>query len=153
MVTLGKIGHAVSETAILYAMLGTSMTGLLNPLAYAYWDKSYRGGYKKALERVLLLCTCSKLKTENMPGNTHCYNMPTSGTAFNKTLQFFYRPYIVSMKNFNFTTPYHTLLNETWLRWRHEVKAIRALFSRVVNCTKWSFFFYTERSSFFFLTK
>ena len=98
MVTLGKIGHAVSETAILYAMLGTSMTGLLNPLAYAYWDKSYRGGYKKALERVLLLCTCSKLKTENMPGNTHCYSMPTSGTAFNKTLQFFYRPYIVSMK-------------------------------------------------------
>ena len=30
MVTLDKSGHVISETAILYAMFGTTMTGLLN---------------------------------------------------------------------------------------------------------------------------
>ena len=68
MVTLNKAGHVISETAILYAMFGTTMTGLLNPLAYAYWDKAYRNGYKKAMKRVFNLCTCNRLKHDNIPG-------------------------------------------------------------------------------------
>ena len=62
MVTLDKSGDMISETAVLYAMLGTTVTGLLNPLAYAYWDKSYRNGYKKAMERIFNICTCNRLK-------------------------------------------------------------------------------------------
>ncbi|XP_050418543.1 melatonin receptor type 1A [Patella vulgata] len=58
MITIQKCDYKVSEAAMMYALLATSLPGLLNPLLYGLFLESYREGYKKLLLR--FVCCCLK---------------------------------------------------------------------------------------------
>ncbi|KAJ8314388.1 hypothetical protein KUTeg_008949 [Tegillarca granosa] len=47
LITLQRTGFLISNISILYALLSTSLSGLLNPVLYGLFDHSYRRGYKK----------------------------------------------------------------------------------------------------------
>ncbi|ESO82218.1 hypothetical protein LOTGIDRAFT_170261 [Lottia gigantea] len=58
MITIQKFDVKVSEAALMYALLATSLPGLLNPVLYGLLLESYREGYKKLLLR--FVCCCMK---------------------------------------------------------------------------------------------
>ncbi|KAK3611292.1 hypothetical protein CHS0354_015705 [Potamilus streckersoni] len=60
LITLKKLDLQISETAVSFALIGTTLTGLLNPLLYGLTDRTYRAGYKKLTECMKNTCRCTR---------------------------------------------------------------------------------------------
>lgn len=67
MISLQKAGKKVSDIAILYALLSTSLTGMLNPLLYGLFDSSYRNGYKYIMTKIKHTCSCCRREFKQLP--------------------------------------------------------------------------------------
>jgi hypothetical protein len=49
MLTVQHMGVEVGRVAVTYSLLSTTLTGLLNPLIYGTFSKSYRQGYTQLI--------------------------------------------------------------------------------------------------------
>ena len=68
MITFQKVGLKVSEAAMMYALLATSLPGLLNPLLYGLVLDSYRDGYKKIIFKIFFCCKPKDVHTQELRG-------------------------------------------------------------------------------------
>ena len=59
IVTVQKLGYQVTDATMMYAILCTSLPGLLNPLLLGLLYKDYRQGYRHVLLR-LCCCCCPR---------------------------------------------------------------------------------------------
>ena len=69
--TLQKAGLTVSDISVLYALLSTSLSGLLNPILYGLFDTSYRRGYKNLFKALRVKCCCCIKGQNSIPGELH----------------------------------------------------------------------------------
>ena len=68
MICLQRVGIWVSDASVLYAVLSTTLTGLLNPLIYAVFSRQYRSGYFRlltGLSKLLFGCPLSRIDVIN----------------------------------------------------------------------------------------
>lgn len=68
MITFQKAGHQISDVAILYALLSTSLSGLMNPLIYGLFSKFYRSGYRRIILGIYdIFCGCCRKEFQSIP--------------------------------------------------------------------------------------
>ncbi|XP_076438491.1 uncharacterized protein LOC143277514 [Babylonia areolata] len=83
-VSMQKAGYPVTDATILYAILFTSLPGLLNPLLLALLFRDYRLGYRYVLLHLCCCCCChpspsaaiNTLKNLRRTGSTDSLNHP-----------------------------------------------------------------------------
>ncbi|XP_033761321.1 melanopsin-like [Pecten maximus] len=80
LITLRKVGLKISDISVLYALLSTSLSGLLNPIIFGLFDKSYRHGYKKILKSIKLTCKCRKGEFQQIQAVSSDPNVPRSAS-------------------------------------------------------------------------
>lgn len=68
MITFQRAGHQISDVAILYALLSTSLSGLMNPLIYGLFSKFYRSGYRRIILGLYdIFCGCCRKEFQSVP--------------------------------------------------------------------------------------
>ncbi|KAL3831487.1 hypothetical protein ACJMK2_023228 [Sinanodonta woodiana] len=67
LITLKKLDLEISETAVSFAIIGTTLTGLVNPLLYGLTDRTYGAGYKKLTECVKSTFNCTRKQFTTAP--------------------------------------------------------------------------------------
>ncbi|KAL3831796.1 hypothetical protein ACJMK2_023500 [Sinanodonta woodiana] len=78
LITLKKLNLEISETAVSFALIGTTLTGLLNPLLYGLTDRTYRAGYKKITEYVKSMFSCTRKQFTSATSVSMEYTMTRS---------------------------------------------------------------------------
>ncbi|XP_046573531.1 rhodopsin, GQ-coupled-like [Haliotis rubra] len=78
MITFQKAGVDVSEAAMMYGLLATSLPGLLNPLLYGLLLDSYREGYKKIILKICVCCRPKAPETQELKGVASSRGLLTS---------------------------------------------------------------------------
>ena len=69
MLVLWKAGQQMDMPAVLYALLSTTLTGLLNPVIYAIFSRTYRHGYRRLLQQLTyFLCPCTRPRMDVISG-------------------------------------------------------------------------------------
>ena len=56
IVTVQKLGYSVTDATMMYAILSTSLPGLLNPLLLALLYRNFRLGYRHVFRSVTCCC-------------------------------------------------------------------------------------------------
>ncbi|XP_076090221.1 uncharacterized protein LOC143062408 [Mytilus galloprovincialis] len=67
LMTLQQAGLTVSDISVLYALLSTTLSGLLNPILYGLFDTSYRRGYKNLFKGLKQRCCCCTKVQDSVP--------------------------------------------------------------------------------------
>ncbi|XP_060066343.1 galanin receptor 2b-like [Ylistrum balloti] len=80
LITLRKVGLKISDISVLYALLSTSLSGLLNPIIFGLFDKSYRHGYKKILKSIKFSCRCKKGEFQQIQAVSSDPSVPRSAS-------------------------------------------------------------------------
>ena len=63
MITVQQLGVEVGQVAVVYSLLSTTLTGLLNPVIYGTFSRAYRLSYTRlivAVSKVIFGCPISQ---------------------------------------------------------------------------------------------
>ena len=70
MVMLKRLGVSLSDAAVMYSLLSTTLTGLINPIIYGIFSRSYRRGYTRIIVAISkLLFGCPITQEDVINGN------------------------------------------------------------------------------------
>ena len=93
LITLQKIGCPIGGIAVLYALLSTTLTGLLNPALYAAFSRSYRTGYLSVLKAVARRLCCCFYDTTDLKFLGACLKLSSDPAKANAKVTIFFDVY------------------------------------------------------------